>query len=101
MIRAVVYFFLGLIVTPLLTYLLGWALFGARDTWGVGQGDSFLVFFVALWAAPFGALYWALIPWAHGRLSRFFREGRAILVALAVYVLGLIIALLAVDHSIG
>ena len=79
----------GLVVTPVLTMFIGWLLFGHR-----GTCYSFVVFMVAVYATPFGALYWAvvvpvwrlLIPNAPFRLI--------ILVALPLYLVGLVATLL-------
>jgi len=97
--RIVVYFLLGLVVTPVLTLLLGWVLFGWRDTWNVGQGDSFLVFIVALWATPFGGVYWALVPVVLKRLAKRVSVGRFLLGSLALYVAALLVALLSFDRA--
>ena len=97
--RAAIYFVIGLIVTPVLTVFLGWVLFGARSTWSVGQGDSFLVFFVALWAAPFGALYWALVPLLGGALPETVPTRRVVWIAVALYFVGIFVALLVTDRA--
>lgn len=97
--RAFVYFVIGLIVTPVLTVFLGWVLFGLRSTWSVGQGDSFLVFFVALWAAPFGALYWAMVPILDGTLPEAVPARRVVWIALALYLVGIVVALLVADRA--
>ena len=54
---------LGLIVTPILVFLVGWLLYGSRSTWNIGQGESFVVFLLGVYAAPFGALFGALTTW--------------------------------------
>lgn len=97
--RAAIYFVIGLIVTPVLTIFLGWVLFGARSTWSVGQGDSFLVFIVALWTTPFGAVYWALMPFVVDSLPQTVPARRVLWIALALYLAGIVVALLGTDRA--
>ena len=89
----------GLVVTPVLAMLLGLALFGYRDTWGVGQGDSFMVFIVALFSAPGGAVYWAVIATTWRTLLPDVRPRVVLPVALVIYLIGLVLALLGTDAS--
>ena len=77
----------GLVVTPVLTMFIGWLLFPR-------QGDSFVVFIVAVYATPVGALYWAVVVpvWRLLRPDAPFRL--IILVALPLYLVGLVATLL-------
>ena len=81
----------GLLATPIVTYLLGWAIYGRRVSWSVDQGDSWIVFLMAVYAAPFGAAYWALVRWI----------GVRPLVAVPVYLVGLAVAVSVAIHRYG
>lgn len=90
--RILLYGLGGLLLTPVLTFTLGALFFGQRSTWNIGQGESFQVFLVAIYAAPFGALLWAGV----GTLRACFRRPSVRRTAAAgiLYVAGLIAALL-------
>lgn len=80
----------GLVLTPVVTFLIGWAIYGRRASWNADQGDSWLVFLMAVYATPFGALYWALVA----AIDKTFPRGGAVrrLLPVAVYVAGLALA---------
>jgi hypothetical protein len=92
---------LGFVVTPILTYALGTALFGHRETFDHGQGEGFLVFLVAAWSALPGAAFWGA-AW-NLRSTRPTSRGRHVLTLLLFlpFLAGLLVALLMAEHRFG
>ncbi len=89
----------GLLLTPIVTYLLGWMLYGRRDTWAVGQGEGFIAFLMGVYATPFGAAYWALVA----ALDKAFPRGGSlrVLLPIVVFVAGLAIAVVVAMGMVG
>ncbi|MCU0724875.1 MAG: hypothetical protein MUE73_03665 [Planctomycetes bacterium] len=90
---------LGLVLTPILTWVVGFALFGGRATWAVGQGDGFMVFLVALGAALPGAV----LGGATALGLRALRTGRGrlllLLLSAAIWLTIILLALLLTDRA--
>ncbi len=98
--RYVLSFLGGLIATPVVTFFLGWVLFGRRDSWNIGQGESFLSFVVAVYAAPAGAVYWTIVAVVHKALRGRVSGGWIFLTSLIVFVTALNVVLWAVDRGV-
>ena len=81
--------------------LIGYAMFGHRSTWNVGQGDSFLVFLMAMYATPVGAVCAAFVASVRNFLGPETRLRWVMAVAVPVYLGGLVAALLWADWRYG